>query len=56
MNEEKKMRISEENESEELNIEDLTDVQGGIEDDFSKENCGLGCFLNADYGGSPIKF
>ena len=50
MNEEKEMRIYEENESEELKIEDLTDVQGGIEEGFSRGNCGLGCFIGAGYG------
>ena len=50
MNEEKEIKNWGEDESEELNIEDLTDVQGGIEEDFSRENCGLGCFIGAGYG------
>ena len=40
----------EEDETEELNIEDLTDVQGGFDEDFRKGNCGLGCFIGAGYG------
>ena len=50
MKDEKEMRIYEEDESEELNIEDLTDVQGGIEEGLSKGDCGLGCFIGAGYG------
>ena len=49
MNEEKKNNF-EEDESEELNIEDLTDVQGGLEDGLGRSDCGLGCFIGAGYG------
>jgi len=37
------------NESMELNIEELTEVQGGIEatDKVPSESCGLGCYLGA---------
>ena len=46
----------EEDETVELNIEDLTEIQGGIENDdkSSKENCGLGCFIGSGSSG-PIK-
>jgi len=38
------------NESMELNIEELTEVQGGIESEDNPlpvESCGLGCYLGA---------
>jgi len=46
-------RNYEENETVELNIEDLTEIQGGIEDDrkITKENCGLGCYIGSGSGG-----
>ena len=52
MNEEREMKNYEEEETVELDIEELTDVQGGIDDDdISKnERCGLGCFIGAGYG------
>ena len=54
MNEEKEMKNFEEDETDELSIEEITEVQGGIEGVLSKDNCGLGCFLGTGYGGSPI--
>ena len=39
-----------EDESVDLNIEDLTDIQGGIEENFNKGDCGLGCFIGSGYG------
>lgn len=47
--EEKKWKdVNPEEEVSELNIEELTDIQGGVEDDKdkgqSKPTCGLGCF------------
>jgi hypothetical protein len=53
MNEEREMNIFEEDEIIDFSIEELTDIQGGVEDDFAKGECGLGCFLGAGYG--PIK-
>ena len=50
MKEEKEVRNFEEDESVELNVEDLTDVQGGIEDGLGRSDCGLGCFIGAGYG------
>jgi len=50
MKEEKEISIYEDDEIIDLNIEDLTDVQGGIEEDFQRGECGLGCFLGAGYG------
>jgi len=35
----------------ELSIEELTDLQGGIEDSIEEHpDCGLGCFLGATVG------
>ena len=39
-----------EDETEDLSIEELTDIQGGLEENFRKGDCGLGCFLGAGYG------
>ena len=50
MNEKKEVKNYEEDETVELNIEEITDIQGGIEDDRGKNECGLGCFLGAGYG------
>ena len=47
MKEKKDMKNFEENESGELNIEEITMIQGGIESDGKKDpggTCGLGCF------------
>ncbi|MDR3339776.1 MAG: hypothetical protein LBT25_06770 [Candidatus Symbiothrix sp.] len=54
---EKKREKNSEDETVELNIEELMDVQGGIEDtgDDQKESCGLGCFLGAGSGGNGNK-
>ena len=51
MKKEKEENYSEEDEISELNIEDLTEIQGGIEDDkISKPtSCGLGCLIGAGY-------
>ncbi|GHT27080.1 hypothetical protein FACS189432_02820 [Bacteroidia bacterium] len=52
--EEKQQQHTEEEISEELNIEELMDVQGGIEDEpEKKEHCGLGCFLGTGSAGEP---
>jgi hypothetical protein len=51
MNEERELKHYEDDETVEINIEELTEVQGGIEDEyFRKGDCGLGCFLGAGYG------
>lgn len=34
-------------EDEKLNLDELLDVQGGIEDNQSSQSCGLGCFTGA---------
>ncbi|MEG0454844.1 MAG: hypothetical protein RR559_05795 [Bacteroides sp.] len=34
-------------EDESLNLDELLDVQGGIEDDQKNQGCGLGCFTGA---------
>jgi hypothetical protein len=51
---EKKQDENFEKETSELSIEELTDVQGGIEDTEGDEKtaCGLGCFLGAGSGGN----
>lgn len=41
------------NKEEVLNLDELMDVQGGIEKDLEKEECGLGCFPKADYEVDP---
>lgn len=51
MNEERDVENYEEDETVELNIEEITDIQGGIEDDPRRGDCGLGCFIGAGYGG-----
>ena len=50
MKEKKEKKNYDEDETVELNIEELTDVQGGIEDVIKKDDCGLGCFIGAGYG------
>jgi len=46
-------------ETEELDIESLTEIQGGIEDleKPSRDDCGLGCFVGSGSGrpDDPIK-
>ena len=50
MKEEKKRY--EDDETTELDIEVLTEIQGGIQDekDRPKEDCGLGCFVGSGLG------
>jgi hypothetical protein len=46
------------NESMELNIEELTEVQGGIESNDKEvpaESCGLGCYLGAGSTNEPTE-
>ena len=50
MKEEKEKSQWEEDETEELIIEDLTEIQGGIEDDPYVKPCGLGCFVSPPNG------
>lgn len=52
MKEEEIKKYSDEDEAVELNIEDLTEIQGGIENDETREpkSCGLGCFIGAGSG------
>ena len=50
MKQDDEIREFDDEETEELNIEDLTEVQGGIEDMIRRGDCGLGCFLGAGYG------
>ena len=54
MNEEEKKQNLEENESTILNVEELTEIRGGVEDedkDSLEGSCGLGCFLRVGSGG-----
>jgi hypothetical protein len=56
--EENQKKNSEEEISEQLNIEELMDVQGGIEDDSDddrKGSCGLGCYIGTGSSEPPIK-
>jgi hypothetical protein len=53
MKEEEKGRYDED-ESVEINIEELTEVQGGIEENFRKGECGLGCFIGTGYGPTSL--
>ena len=50
MKEENEMNNYDEDDTVEFSIEELTDVQGGIEENFRKGDCGLGCFIGAGYG------
>ena len=52
MKEEKEKNYLEEDEITDLNIEDLTEIQGGIEDDdiTNSKSCSLGCFIGAGSG------
>jgi len=47
MKEEKIEKYWEEDETVEMNIEDLTEIQGGIDDNETGTSgtCGLGCFI-----------
>jgi hypothetical protein len=49
MKTERETKIYEDDEITELDIEGLTEILGGIEDEEqrSKENCGLGCFVGS---------
>ena len=42
----------EDDETDEMNIEDITEIQGGIDDDeaAAARSCGLGCILGAGSG------
>ena len=44
------MKNFDEDETIEFDIEELTEIQGGIDDGFRKDDCGLGCFVGAAYG------
>ena len=59
MKTEKEKKIFEDDETAELDIESLTEIQGGIEDDekLSRDDCGLGCYLGSGTGrpDEPIK-
>jgi len=50
MKKEKKHEV--EDETDELNIEDLIEIKGGIEDDGKDliDTCGLGCYLGSGSG------
>ena len=52
MKTEQENEIFEDNETAELDIESLTEIQGGIEDDEkrSRDNCGLGCYIGSGSG------
>jgi len=47
----KDKKYLDDDETVELNIDDLTEIQGGVEDEGTGEShpCGLGCFLGAWY-------
>jgi hypothetical protein len=51
MDEEKDKKNYGNDEGEELDIEEITDIQGGLDDDniFQREQCGLGCFIGTGY-------
>ena len=59
MRTEQETKIFEDNETAELDIESLTEIQGGIEEDEnqSREDCGLGCYVGSGSGkpDEPIK-
>ena len=59
MKTEKETKIFEDNETVELDIESLTEIQGGIENDErrSSDDCGLGCYVGSGSGrpDEPIK-
>lgn len=52
MKNEKVEKKWEDDETEELDIEDITGIQGGIDDEETvrKGSCGLGCILGAGSG------
>ena len=49
MKEKKEKKNSRDDETTELDVEVLTEIQGGIEDDGkrSRNDCGLGCFVGS---------
>jgi hypothetical protein len=53
--EEKQNQLSEEEDSELMNVEELMDIQGGIEadEDDRKGSCGLGCYIGSGGVGEP---
>ena len=59
MKKRKEKKNFENDEADELNVETLTEIQGGVESekDKSKEDCGLGCFVGSGSGRpvNPIK-
>jgi len=50
MNEEYEVKNFEDDETVEFDLEELAEVQGGIEGIFGRGDCGLGCFVGAGYG------
>ena len=53
MNEKKEKKCFKKDEDVELSIEEITEVQGGIEkDETDDKSCGLGCFIGA--GPEPV--
>lgn len=52
MNNENEKKRFFDDETEELNIEHLTDVQGGLDDFVVEPGCGLGCYLGSGTGGN----
>ena len=49
MDKEKEMSLYEDD-TIEFDIEELLEVQGGIDVGFGKDDCGLGCFIGQGYG------
>jgi len=49
MNEEKEIKNGDENEFDDIDIEELTKIQGGVEEKRKNEGCGLGCYQGAGY-------
>ena len=52
MKKRKEKKNYENGETDQLDIEVLTEIQGGVEDEAkrSKEDCGLGCFVGSGSG------
>ena len=52
MKDEKEKKKFDDDETTELDIEVLTEIQGGIEDDDKpiRDDCGLGCFVGSGSG------
>jgi len=55
MKREKEKKNVQEDETVELNIEDLTEIRGGIEEDDNKsdDSCGLGCYIGSGISRPP---